>query len=104
MGAAFDLGRKLGVGLCRERGGGRGVEHADEACASAGEGNEREGPAFGVELRGRVRMRAPVRKIECQRRLRIGAALRPDACRGTADRALPVRADREPHARRSASE
>ena len=47
---------------------------------------------------------ARVREVERQRRLRVGASVAADSRGGAADRALPVGADREPHASRAAIE
>ena len=95
MGAALDLAGKFCV-VHRDKFGGVGrVEHADQARTPAGQGHERERPAFGVEFGRCVVVWPRVRQIERQRGLRIGPPLGADAGRGAAQRVPAVGADGE---------
>ena len=60
MRAALDLGRECGVARCGESRRVVGIEHANQARTSAGQGHERERAAFGVEFRRNVVVRARV--------------------------------------------
>ena len=99
MRAAFDLARQLRVVHRDKFGGVSGIEHANQARTPAGQGHQREGPAFGVEFGRCVVMRPRVGEIERQRGLRISAPRGFDAGRGAAERAPAVGADDEPHPR-----
>ena len=89
MGAALDLGRKLGIVHRRKLGGARRIEHADQARTPAGQGNQRERAALGMEFGRCVVVRPGVGEIERQRRLRIAPPPRGDAGGGAAERARP---------------
>ena len=77
-------------------------EHADQARTPAGQGNERERAALGVEFGRCVVVRPGVGEIERQRRLRIASPLRGNAGGGAGQRPRAVGADHEPHARLAA--
>ena len=96
MGAALDFGRKLGVVRGGELGCAFRIEHAHQAGSLAGQGNQRERAAPGMEFRRRIVMRPRMSQIEHQSGLRISVPRGRDAGGGAAERALPVGADHKP--------
>ena len=70
-----------------------GLHDPDQARAIAGQRHLRERPGLGVEFGRGEGVVAAVREIQHQRRLRIGCASIPDACRLARRRQAPVGRD-----------
>src|SRR6188472_1444042 len=63
-----------------------GLDHANEARPFAGQRNQRERSALGMEFGRGIVVRPGMREIEGERGLRIGTAIALDAGRGAAKR------------------